>query len=118
LNPTRIPTFIPSQLVRRKALPEIACHVAATIDAAECAAHFGIDASRWALVCRRAAFFYECTAYAYHDPTECLAKARQYPQAAEAIQSGTSPAETHVPGVGIPAGMRALHIERPRYVSN
>ena len=66
------------QLVRRRALPEIARFGAATIDAAECAAHFGIDASRWALVCRCAAGFYERTAYAHHDPTECVAKARRY----------------------------------------
>jgi hypothetical protein len=89
------------QLVRRRALPEIARFGAATIDAAECAAHFGIDASRWALVCRRAAGFYERTAYAHHDPTECVAKARRYAQAALAIQSGIVPEDTHVPGVGI-----------------
>jgi hypothetical protein len=106
------------QLVRRRALPEIARPGAATIDAAECAAHFGIDASRWAEVCRRAARFYERSAYAQHDPTECLAKARRYAQAALAIQSGTPPEETHVPGVGIPAGTRPLYFGTLRYMSN
>ena len=87
-------------------------------NAAECAAHFGIDASRWALVCRRAAGFYERTAYAHHDPTECVAKARRYTQAAEVIQSGIPPEDTHVPGVGIPAGTRSPGVARLRYLSN
>ena len=106
------------QLVRRRALPEIARSDAVTIDAAECAAHFGIDASRWALVCRRAAGFYERTAYAHHDPTECVAKARRYTQAAEAIQSGIPPEDTHVPGVGIPAATRLPGVATLRYLSN
>jgi hypothetical protein len=107
-----------NQVVRRGALPEIAGSCAPTIDAAECAAHFGIDASRWVEVCHRAAHFYERAAYAHHDPTECLAKARRYAQAAEAIQSGTPPEETHVPGVGIPAGRRTLRVATSQYMSN
>ena len=101
------------QLFRRGVLRAVRGPGVPTIDAAECAAHFGIDAPRWAEVCRRAASFYERTAYARYDPTECLAKARRYEQAAEAIRSGTPPEETHVPGVGIPAGTRSLGVERP-----
>jgi hypothetical protein len=106
------------QLVSRRALPEMAWSGAATIDAAECATHFGIDPSRWAEVCWRAAHFYQRSAYAHHDPTECVAKARRYAQAAEAIQSGMPPEDTHVPGVGIPAGTRSSGVGRLRYMCN
>jgi hypothetical protein len=99
------------QLFRRGMVRGVGGPGAPTIDAAECAAHFGIDASRWTEVCRRAACFYERAAYAHHDPTECLAKARRYAQAAEAIRSGTPPDETHVPGVGIPAESKPLGVE-------
>ena len=105
------------QLFRRGVLRGIGGPAGPTIDAADCAAHFGLDARRWADVCLRAASFYERTAYVHHDPTECLIKARRYSRAAEAIRSGTPPEQTHVPGVGIPTGARSLRasitLEKP-----
>jgi tetratricopeptide (TPR) repeat protein len=99
------------QLSRRGAFSWAGSFTVPTIDAADCAAHFGVDAARWAEVCRRAASFYNRTAHIRHDPNECLALARRYERAAEAIMSGTPPEETGVPGVGV-----ATKTSSPSYV--
>jgi len=94
------------QLSRRRAFPWAGNFTVAAIDASECAAHFGVDAARWAEVCRRAASFYNRTAHVRHDPRECLAIARRYERAAAAILSGTPPEATGVPGVGVSTNAR------------
>ena len=65
-----------------------------TIEIADCVRSFGLDASRWAEVCRRSAGFYARTAYVRFDPAERLAIGDRYQKAAEAISSGTAIAET------------------------
>ncbi len=89
------------QLARRGAFQWPDGIAAPTIDAAECAADFRIDAGRWAEVCRRTASFYSRTANIRHDPSACESKARRYEQAAAAIEAGVPPRETNVPGVGV-----------------
>jgi tetratricopeptide (TPR) repeat protein len=80
------------------------------IDPEECAEHFGLDASRWAEVCRRSASFHARIAYTRHDPTEHLARADRYARAAEAIASGANPEDVGLPGLGIaPPGLRPLN---------
>lgn len=97
------------QLPRRGAFGWPADVPAPTIDLADCADHFGIDRAVWADVCRRAASFYQRTAHIRFDPSESLAKARRLEQAAEAIESGTAPENTGIPGLGLrlPAGAAA-----------
>ena len=46
------------------------------VEAEDCARHFGIDADRWAEICRREAEFYEVTAYIRYDPTFRLSVAK------------------------------------------
>lgn len=63
-----------------------------------CARHFGMDAERWAEVCRREAGFYDVTAYIRHDPRFRLARAAEYRRAREAIRAGRKPDEAGIPG--------------------
>jgi hypothetical protein len=58
------------------------------IELAECARHFGLDAKKWAEVCRRSQSFYDRTAYTRFDPAERLAVAKQYSEAADDIDAG------------------------------
>jgi hypothetical protein len=68
------------------------------VDADASARHFGIDAGRWADVCRREAAFYDVTAYIRYDPTFRLERAADYRRARAAIQAGRDPAEAGIPG--------------------
>lgn len=70
------------------------------IDAAECAAHFGMTPNRWAIVCGRVVFFYKRTAYLRHDPKHRLNVMNRYEKAARDIRAGSTPEETGVPGLG------------------
>jgi tetratricopeptide (TPR) repeat protein len=65
-----------------------------------CARHFGLDADRWAQVCRREAHFYSVTAFVRYDPTFRLAREAEYRRAIQAIQAGSDPAEAGIPGWG------------------
>lgn len=76
------------------------------VDPARCADHFGIDAAKWAVVCRRAALFYERTAYIRYDPSIGLAQAGRFESAAGAIEAGTPPEQAGVPGIGVPSEER------------
>jgi hypothetical protein len=73
------------------------------IDPAGCAAHFGIDAARWAEVCRRSAGYYDRTAPMRYDTTEARAHAARYHRGAALIDAGTPPEDAGVPGVGVPS---------------
>jgi hypothetical protein len=61
-----------------------------TIDPAECAAHFGLDARRWATVCERSSDFYGRIAYIRYDPSPHLARALEYEEAGRRIAAGES----------------------------
>ena len=78
------------------------------IEIADCVRSFGLDASRWAEVCRRSAGFYARTAYVRFDPAERLAIGDRYQKAAEAIASGTAIAET-----GLRSLVPLLEVTRP-----
>jgi hypothetical protein len=71
---------------------------ASHVEADACARHFGIDAGRWAEVCRRESKFYDITAYIRYDPTFRLERSDAYKHAAEEIQAGRDPTEAGIPG--------------------
>jgi hypothetical protein len=75
------------------------------VEADACARHFGIDAARWADVCRREAAFYDVTAYIRYDPKFRLERAADYRRARAAIQAGRDPAEAGIPGWDTRAGL-------------
>ena len=72
----------------------------APVDAEACARHFGIDAGRWAEICRREAKFYELTAYIRYDPAFRLDRCETYERAAKEIEAGRAPAAAGIPGWG------------------
>ncbi len=67
---------------------------------AECAAHFGMNAERWAEVCDYAGWFYQNTAFIRFDPSNRVVKADRYRMASERIKGGSSPDALGVRGVG------------------
>jgi tetratricopeptide (TPR) repeat protein len=72
------------------------------VDPGECAAHFGLDTNaHWADIGRRAATFWERLASSRYDSSERNAKARRLRRAVEAMERGTRPDETGVPGFGV-----------------
>jgi Tetratricopeptide repeat len=70
------------------------------LDSARCAAHFEMDAARWASMCERTSEHYRRVAGYRYDPAERLEKSRKYAQAAKKIRNGASPEQVGVPGVG------------------
>jgi len=80
---------------------------AAAIDPDECAAHFGLDAAKWAAVCERTSLFYGRTAFMRYDPSEQLVKAHTLQQASLKILNGVSPEALGIAGLGVhPTGLR------------
>jgi hypothetical protein len=88
------------QLRARKALGWPEGVATPSLDADDCAAHFGIDAGRWMEICRREAWFFDVTAYIRYDPAFRLARADDYRRAGDAIKAGRKPAEAGIPGLG------------------
>jgi hypothetical protein len=70
------------------------------LDPAACAAHFGMDNSKWATVCERTSVHYQRVAGYRYDPAERLAKSRHYAEAAQRLRSGTSPDALGIAGIG------------------
>jgi tetratricopeptide (TPR) repeat protein len=70
------------------------------IEPAECAAHFGIDAERWAYVCMGSARFYERMAYVRYDPSLRLSWMVRYVEAMRAILAGRAVEDIGIPGLG------------------
>lgn len=67
-------------------------------DVAGCVAHFGLDAEAIAEACERTSIHYERVAGYRYDPSERLAKSRQFAEAAQRLRAGASIYE-----VGLPA---------------
>jgi hypothetical protein len=89
------------QLGRRRALGWPDGVEVPRVDVEACARHFGLDAARWAEVCRREFAFYRVTAYIRYDPKSRNERAAAYRRAAEAIESGTPPDQAGIPGWGM-----------------
>jgi hypothetical protein len=82
------------------------------LDPGKCAAHFGLDATKWATVCERTALFYGRTAFMRYDPTANLARDHFLVQAAQRIKDGEPPEAVGVTGMGVnPAGIRVPDAE-------
>jgi hypothetical protein len=60
-------------------------------NAKEVVEHFGMDASQWAAVCERTSVHFQRTSGYRFDPSERLAKARVYAEAAKRVLAGQSP---------------------------
>ena len=54
----------------------------------DCAKRFQMDAAKWQFVCGYSAWFYRRTAFIRHDPSERLAKAARYVEAARQLKAG------------------------------
>ena len=67
---------------------------------ADCAAHFGMNAERWAAVCDYAAWFYQNMAFIRFEPSDRLVKADRYHVASERIEGGSHPDAVGVRGIG------------------
>jgi hypothetical protein len=74
---------------------------APTIDLAECAAHFGVDAEAWKAACASAAGFYGMTAPLRYDPTARLAKSDRYGDACRKLNEGRKAEDLGVAGIGL-----------------
>jgi hypothetical protein len=77
------------------------------IDPAECAEQFNLSPACWAVVCNRAASFFERTAFLCRDPRHRLDLAARDRDAARAIEAGVAPERAGIPGVGITPDDRA-----------
>jgi lysophospholipase L1-like esterase len=73
-----------------------------TIDAARCAAHFGLDSANWATVCRTSKEIYGLAASLRYDKRQCHARERAYEQAMRRIVAGEPPESVGLPNVGAP----------------
>jgi hypothetical protein len=90
-----------SGLKGRKALGWPDSVPAPTIDLAECAAHFGVDAETWKAVCSNSVGFYHLTSSLRYDPTGRIAKRDRYHAALLELRAGKKAEDLGVPGLGL-----------------
>lgn len=88
-------------LKERKALGWPDSAPAPTIDLAECAAHFRVDAETWKAVCKNSVGFYHLTASLRFDRTERMAKRDRYNDALRALTEGRKAEDLGVDGIGL-----------------
>lgn len=67
------------------------------------ARHFGMDSERWAEICRKTAVLCTRIATISHEPSLYFAYVDRLMAAQRAIQAGTPPAESGIPGIGVSA---------------
>jgi hypothetical protein len=72
------------------------------IDPAGCAAHFGLNAEAWKIVCERGVMFYVGMANLRYDPTERRAKQAAFGKASQKITAGAAPESVGLPNIGVP----------------
>jgi hypothetical protein len=97
------------QLVARRAFGLPAGTLIAPTDPDACARYCGLDAARWAQVCRRESFICAREAELHYDPTAALYRADAYSRAALEIAEGRSPDEVGITGLGLhPQGLREV----------
>ena len=72
-----------------------------TIDAARCAAHFGLSSADWAKVCRTSNEMYGIAALLRYDNRQCHARERAYEQAKRRIAAGEPPESVGLPNLGV-----------------
>jgi hypothetical protein len=89
--------------------------LAQPLDATECAAHFGMNAEKWADVCDRVSQHFKRVAGYRYDPAERLEKSRRYAEAARRIWRGDPVGDLGLPVFpgqltpGLPQGFRIPH---------
>jgi hypothetical protein len=76
------------------------------IDLAECAAHFGLDATGWKALCERGAMFYYATISMRYDRTMRLAKFKAFEVAVARVEAGELPESLGLLNIGIPTNAR------------
>jgi hypothetical protein len=84
------------------------------IELAECAVHFGLDATGWKALCERGAMFYYATIPMRYDRTLRLAKFKAFEAAVERVATGEPPESLGLPKVGIPTNARTRPISARR----
>jgi lysophospholipase L1-like esterase len=72
-----------------------------TIDAARCAAHFGLSSADWKTVCRTSKEIYGLAAFLRYDKHQCHAKEQAYERAMRRIAAGEPPETVGLPNVGV-----------------
>jgi lysophospholipase L1-like esterase len=72
-----------------------------TVDAARCAAHFGLSSADWAKVCRTSNEMYGIAALLRYDKRQCHARERAYEQAKRRIAAGEPPESVGLPNLGV-----------------
>lgn len=97
-----------SSLERIRAWPKLGWRAddpVPTVDAAECARHFGLVSEEWVAVCQLCSAIWKKLAYARFDPSERLRWADRYEQAVKQIAAGKGPGDLGIPGfvLGPPA---------------
>jgi tetratricopeptide (TPR) repeat protein len=104
-----------TQLSERRAFSWPAGARVPMVDAEICARHFGIDATRWAVIATRDIGFYRTAAYIRYDPHFRDERALEYQRAEAAIRAGRAPADAGVPGWPMPPPLASSHrIPPPR----
>ena len=101
-------------LKQRKALGWPDSVPAPTIDLAECASHFGVDAETWKAACRNSVGFYHLTSSLRFDRTERLAKRDRYNNALRALIEGKKAEDLGVPGIGLRSVRQLKPTPNPR----
>ena len=66
----------------------------------ECAAHFGMNAGRWVLVCQWIWQFSMVSAPIRFDSSQRIARAEHYREAIQQLEEGISPEMVQLPGIG------------------
>src|SRR5262249_52915030 len=76
---------------------------APVVDAAECAAQFGLGPAAWRVVCLWGLEFNGLAAPLRYDPSRRIAARDAFARAADRIAAGDSPESLGLPNIGIPA---------------
>jgi hypothetical protein len=75
---------------------------APVLDPARCAAQFGLGLAAWKKICDWGAMVHDLLASGSHDPSERLARRRNYEIAARRIAHGEVPESVGLPNIGVP----------------
>jgi hypothetical protein len=76
------------------------------INLAECAAHFGLDATGWKTLCGEGAMFYYATIPMRYDRAFRLSRFRAFEAAVGRVAAGEPPKSLDLPNIGLPTNAR------------
>ncbi len=108
---TALSRTILQELHARRAFGWPASSPAPVLTPADCAAHFGMNAERWARACKAIWQFYTLSALARFDSSRRSARADRYEKAFRQLENGISPEMIHLPGIGTGAVPSQAHAD-------